>query len=121
MNCNSTPKEPLAQCSMLGEAHLLNEGMSPLLTQSLGSISVKPVIVFGLITYAHSATPSLGWDNGSSVLRLDKVGTSEVCQIVMHVSLCQKDAGLSCCVAWRDSDAACCVKESQEKETRLLC
>lgn len=92
MNCNSAPKEPLAQCGMLAEAHLLNEGMSPLLTQSLDSFSVKPVIVFGLITYAHSATPSLGWHNGPSVLCLDKVGTLEVCQIVMHVSLFKEDA-----------------------------
>lgn len=81
MYCNSTPKDPLkSQCSMLdeGKAHLLNEGMYSLLTQSLGSISVKPVIVFGLITDAQSTTPSLGWDNGASVLCLDKVGTSEV-------------------------------------------
>lgn len=69
---------PHSKCSMLGEAHLLNKGMYPLLTQSLSSIFVKPVIVFGLITDAQSATLSLGWDNRASVLCLDRVGTSEV-------------------------------------------
>lgn len=59
MYCNSTAKEPLIH-SMLGESHLLDGGMYPPLTQSLGPISVKPVIVFGLITDAQSATLSLG-------------------------------------------------------------
>lgn len=72
---------------MLGEAHLLNEGMYPLLTQRLGSIAVKPVIVFELITDAQSATPSLGWDNGASVRCLDKVGTSEVSLPNCHASV----------------------------------
>ncbi|KAG8000114.1 hypothetical protein GBF38_002279 [Nibea albiflora] len=61
--------------------------MYPLLTQSLGSISVKPVIVFGLITDAQSTTPSLGRDNGASVLCLDKVGTSEFIQPVNSILL----------------------------------
>lgn len=60
---------------------------------------MKPVIVFQLITYAHSTTLSLGWNNSSSVLCLDKVGTSEVCQIVMHVSLRPKDTGVL--AVWR--------------------
>lgn len=65
--------------------------MYPLLTQSLGVIFVKPVIVFALIIDAQSATLSLGWDNGASVLCLDRVGTSVgVCQIVVHVSLRQR-------------------------------
>lgn len=63
---------------MLGEAQLLKKGTYPLLTRSLSSISVKPVIVFSLITDAKSAALSFGWDNGASVLCLDKVGTSEM-------------------------------------------
>lgn len=77
MHCDYTPKElPTHSAVCRGEAHLLNQGMHPLLTQSLGS--VKPDIVFELITDAQSATPSLGWDNGASVLWLAQVGTSEV-------------------------------------------
>lgn len=100
--CNSTPRERLIPSSMLGEARLLNEGMYPLLTQSLGSISVKPVIVFGLITDAQSATPSLGWDNGVSVLCLDKVGTSEVSLPNCHACVFASERyRLSCCMARR--------------------
>lgn len=77
MHFNSTLNDPVTLC-LLGEAHLLNKGMYPLLTQSLGSMCVKPVIVFELITDAQSAAPSLGWDNGVTVLCLDKVGTSGV-------------------------------------------
>ncbi|TNN75255.1 hypothetical protein EYF80_014492 [Liparis tanakae] len=49
--------------------------MMMMMVMSLGS--VKPDIVFELITDAQSATPSLGWDNGASVLCLAQVGTSE--------------------------------------------
>lgn len=96
MYCNYTKR-------LLGEAHLLNQGMYPLLTQSLGSISVKPVIVFELISDAKSTTPFLGWDNGASVRCLDKVGTSEVSLPNCHACVPASDRyRLSCCVAWKD-------------------
>lgn len=86
---------------MLGEAHLLNEGMYPLWTQRLSSISMKPVIVFnGLIIDAQSATLSVGWDNRASVLCLDKVGTSEVSLPNCHACVFESERyRLS---AWKD-------------------
>lgn len=88
---------------MLGEPHLFKEGMYPLLTQSLGSISVKPVIVFGLITDSQSTTWSLGLDNGGSVLCLDKVGTSEESLPNCHACVSASERyRLSWTAAWKD-------------------
>lgn len=67
---------------------MLKKPLRSPLTQNLGSISVKPVIVLGLITNAQSAAASVGWDNGASVQHLDNVGTSEVpnCHVCVSAS-----------------------------------
>lgn len=115
-SCNSTPREPLTHTA------LCRERLSyPTLTWTLGSASLKPVIVSGLITDAQSATPSLGLDNGASVFCLDRVGTSDMslpnCHACVSVSRVKQQTVVLCGIGGLDL----CVKREWGTQQKHSC